>query len=113
MLPKDIQNKEAVLHLLRSKTDRPVSLKEIAGAVGIHKKEMRPLKRIMESLIRSGDVFKTKSGFYGLAEKMNLATGFFEAHRDGYGFVIPERPGERDLFIPPERPRAQYPETRL
>ena len=103
MLPKDIQNKEAVLHLLRSKTDRPVSLKEIAGAVGIHKKEMRPLKRIMESLIRSGDVFKTKSGFYGLAEKMNLATGFFEAHRDGYGFVIPERPGERDLFIPPRK----------
>jgi ribonuclease R len=103
MIPKDIQNKEAVLNLLRAKTDRPVSLKEIAIALGIHKKEIRPLKRNMESLIRSGDVFRTRSGFYGLAEKMNLTTGFFEAHRDGYGFVIPEKPGERDLFIPPRK----------
>lgn len=31
---------------------------------------------------------------------MNLATGYFEAHRDGYGFVISEQPGERDIFVP-------------
>jgi ribonuclease R len=31
---------------------------------------------------------------------MNLVNGYFEAHKDGYGFVIPEKPGERDLFVP-------------
>ena len=34
---------------------------------------------------------------------MNLVTGRFEAHRDGYGFVIPDKSGEKDLFIPPRR----------
>jgi ribonuclease R len=34
---------------------------------------------------------------------MNLITGFFEAHKDGYGFVIPDKFGERDLFVPPRR----------
>ena len=43
----------------------------------------------------------TRKGLYGPAEEMNLITGYFEAHRDGYGFVISEKPGERDLFIPP------------
>ncbi|MBI5098624.1 MAG: RNB domain-containing ribonuclease [Nitrospirae bacterium] len=103
MIPKDLNNKEAVLNFLRTKTDRPVNLKEIAKTLGIYKKEMRPLKRIMESLIKSGDIFKTRSGFYGLADKMNLVTGSFEAHRDGYGFLIPDKSGERDLFIPPRK----------
>jgi ribonuclease R len=31
---------------------------------------------------------------------MNLITGSFEAHKDGYGFVLPDKSGERDLFIP-------------
>jgi ribonuclease R len=103
MITKDIKNREAVLNFLRTKTDKPSSIKEVAKSLGLYKKEIRPLKRIMESLIRSGDVFRTRSGFYGLAEKMNLTTGFFEAHRDGYGFVIPEKSGERDLFIPPRK----------
>jgi ribonuclease R len=43
----------------------------------------------------------TRKGLYGPAEEMNLITGYFEAHKDAYGFVISEKPGERDLFIPP------------
>jgi ribonuclease R len=103
MIPKDLKNKEAILNFLRTKTDRPVNLKEIAKTLGIYKKETRPLKRIMESLIKSGDIFRTRSGFYGLADKMNLVTGSFEAHKDGYGFLIPDKSGERDLFIPPRK----------
>jgi ribonuclease R len=101
MLPKSIKDKESVLAFLKTKTSRPVSLREIATALGIPKKEARTLKRILKSLIKSGDVIKTRSGLYGPVEKMNLVTGFFEAHRDGYGFIIPDKLGEHDLFIPP------------
>jgi ribonuclease R len=31
---------------------------------------------------------------------MNLITGEFQGHRDGYGFILPEKSGEADLFIP-------------
>jgi ribonuclease R len=31
---------------------------------------------------------------------MSLVTGYFEGHRDGYGFAILDKPGERDVFIP-------------
>jgi ribonuclease R len=103
MTPKNIQDRDSILNFLKTKTARPVSFREIAKALGIPKTESRSLKRSLKSLIRAGSIFRTKSGFYGLAEKMNLATGYFEAHRDGYGFVIPDSPGERDLFIPPRK----------
>jgi ribonuclease R len=103
MTPRAAKDREAVLKFLRTKTSRPVRPKEIAKALNISRNEMRSLKRILRSLISSGDIVKTRSGFYGPVEKMNLITGIFEAHRDGYGFVIPDKSEEKDLFIPPRR----------
>jgi ribonuclease R len=96
-------DRESILFSLRNKTSKPLSLKEISRSLGIARDEQRSLRRILRSLIKSGDLYKTRSGFYGLVESMNLVTGVFEAHRDGYGFVIPEKSGERDLFIPPRK----------
>jgi ribonuclease R len=53
--------------------------------------------------VDSGEIFKTRRGLFGTVDEMNLFTGLFEAHRDGYGFIIAEKRGERDLFIPPRR----------
>ncbi|TNF53538.1 ribonuclease R, partial [bacterium] len=103
MTPKDMKEKKAILTFLKTMTNRPVSLREISGALGIPKNEARSVKRILNSLVKSGDIYKTRSHLYGVAEKMSLISGFFEAHRDGYGFVVPERIGERDLFVPPRK----------
>ncbi len=101
MIPKT--DKESILTFLKTETTRPVSLRELAKGLGFRRDEHRYLKRILRSLINSGEVFKTRYGLYGLSERMNLVSGFFEAHRDGYGFVISDKPGETDLFIPPRR----------
>ena len=103
MTPKSTIDKEYILHFIRNETTRPLSIKDISRALDIHRTELRTLKRILRSLAASGDIFKTKSGSYGPAEKMNLVTGNFEAHRDGYGFVIPDKSGVKDIFIPPRR----------
>jgi ribonuclease R len=103
MIPKDMKERKTILTFLKTRTNRPVSLREVAGSLGIPKNQARSLKRILNSLVKSGDIYKTRSHLYGVAEKMSLISGFFEAHRDGYGFVVPERIGERDLFIPPRK----------
>ncbi|HDH50883.1 MAG TPA: ribonuclease R [Nitrospirae bacterium] len=95
--------KESVLSFLKKRTSKPVSFREISRALDIRKKEARMLKRVLRSLVNSGAVFKTRSNLYGIAEQMSLVPGFFEAHRDGYGFVVPEKAGEKDLFIPPRK----------
>ena len=93
-------NKETVFDFFKAKT-KPLSFKEITQLMDLSRPEARSLKRVLRELVREGELVLTRKGLYGPAEEMNLITGYFEAHRDGYGFVILEKPGERDLFIPP------------
>jgi len=94
--------KETILAFFREKTSRPLPFKDIASLMGLSKPETRALKRLLRDMLRQGEIVLNRKGLYGPAEEMNLATGYFAAHRDGYGFVISEKPGERDFFIPPK-----------
>lgn len=94
-------DKETVTAFFREKSGKPLSFKEIAGRMALSRPEGRALKRVLREMLRSGQVVRTRKGLYGSAEEMDLITGYYEAHRDGFGFVISERPGERDIFIPP------------
>ncbi len=94
-------DKETVTAFFREKSGKPLSFKEIIELMGLSRPEGRALKRVLREMLRSGEVVRTRKGLYGPAEGMNLITGYFEAHRDGFGFVISEKPGERDIFIPP------------
>jgi ribonuclease R len=97
---KSMLNKEAVLSFFREKTKKPLRFEDIASIMQLDRKEGRVLKRTLRMMIRSGDLVLTRKGLYGPPEDMNLVSGYFEAHKDGYGFAIMEKPGERDLFIP-------------
>ena len=68
--------------------------------MGLSHAEARALKRLLRRMMREGAIVMTRRGLYGPAEDMHLLTGYFEAHRDGYGFVILEKPDERDVFVP-------------
>jgi ribonuclease R len=93
-------NKESIFTLFREKIKRPLSFRDIVSLMGLNHKEVRYLKRILKTLVKSGELVLTRKGMYGPSENMCLVSGYFEAHREGYGFVIMEKPGERDLFIP-------------
>jgi ribonuclease R len=93
-------NKEAVLSFFREKTIKPLGFRDIVYLMKLSHAETRALKRILRVMVRDGDIVLTRKGLYGPAEDMDLVSGYFEQHKDGYGFVIMEKPGERDLFIP-------------
>jgi ribonuclease R len=93
-------NRETVLSFFKEKTRKPLSFREITSLMQLNHKEARVLKRMLRMLLRAGELVLTRKGLYGPSEDMSLVNGYFEAHKDGYGFVITEKPGERDLFIP-------------
>ena len=93
--------KDRLLTFFKEKVTRPLSFREIVYSLDLSSSERRSLKRILREMSRGGDIVKTRKGLYGPAVEMSLVTGYFEAHREGYGFVIPEEPKERDIFIPP------------
>ena len=94
-------DREAVAAFFREKTGKPLSFREILYLMGLSKSEGRALKRALRELVGAGEIIRTRKGLYGPSEDMSLVTGYYEAHRDSFGFVIPEKPGERDIFIPP------------
>lgn len=93
-------SEERILSLFRS-TKKPLAFMEVLSRLGIEKPEGRQLKKLLRRLVKNGNIIRTRKGKYGLTDEMSLIKGIFEAHRDGYGFVIPEEPNTKDLFIPP------------
>ncbi|MFQ5580511.1 MAG: ribonuclease R, partial [Nitrospiria bacterium] len=63
----------------------------------------REIKNLLRTLVQAGEVVKLRANRYGLPDKMNLVAGLLKAHRDGYGFVLPEEEGEADIYIPERR----------
>ncbi|HYQ47953.1 MAG TPA: ribonuclease R [Thermodesulfovibrionales bacterium] len=96
-------NKETIIAFFREKTSRPLPFKEIASLMELSRPEARALKRLLREMLSDGEIILNRKGMYGPAEEMNLVSGYFEAHRDGYGFILPEKPGERDFFVPPQK----------
>lgn len=92
--------KDSLISFFKEKVTQPLSFHEIVFKLNLTPPERRKLKRFLREMVDDGDIVRTRKGLYGPAEEMNLVTGYFEAHRDGYGFVILEKPGERDVFIP-------------
>ncbi|MCE5311964.1 MAG: ribonuclease R [Nitrospiraceae bacterium] len=100
MQRRDMPTQKEIKEFLRHKARRPMGFKDICDRMKLSSPERRSLRRIIRQMVESGEIMRTRSGCYGLPEEMNLVNGYFEAHRDGFGFVIQEQPGERDIFIP-------------
>lgn len=64
------------------------------------------LDQALEQLVGRGDLIEWKTGHFVLpGASKEFVTGRLQMHRDGYGFVIPDRPIEGmrgDLFLPPD-----------
>jgi ribonuclease R len=91
---------EDVLHLM-AEEDRPLLLREVLRRFGLQKEERQGAKEIFADLAEEGKIVRIRGNRYGLPSKMNLVVGKVKCHPDGYGFVIPETPGEEDIFIGP------------
>ena len=91
---------EKVLQFLKEE-DRPLLLREILRRLSLGKEERREARESLRDLADAGKVVRIRGNRYGLPSKMNLVVGRVKTHPDGYGFVIPEKEGEEDIFISP------------
>src|SRR5215467_2386222 len=64
------------------------------------------LETALARMIARGDLIELRSGHYAAtARSREFAIGRLSMHKDGYGFLISERPVEGiagDIFIPPD-----------
>ncbi|MBI5746837.1 MAG: ribonuclease R [Nitrospirae bacterium] len=90
---------EEILQKIREKSDHPMLMPELIRALSIPKEERVVFKKLLRKMTREGEIVRTKGNRYGLPEKMSLVSGQLKGHPDGYGFVIPDKPGTGDIYI--------------
>jgi ribonuclease R len=125
----EVITEQDVLHFLGI-ARHPASVREIASSLSLRHAARRVLGSLLSQLKRQGLVEELRGGQYRLAgarpepraatkptptpglqgkpakRDPNLLTGRLVAHRDGYGFVVPDSPRsdiDGDLFIPPNQ----------
>jgi len=91
---------EELLPMMKEE-DRPLLLREILRRLGLQKEERGRARELLRNLAEEGRVVRIRGNRYGLPSKMSLTVGRVKAHPDGYGFVIPEKEGEEDVFVSP------------
>lgn len=92
-------DREEVLSYIREEASRPVTLEEVAGALGIPGKGHGRLAALLGKLEEAGEIVRTRTGRYGPPERMNLVVGRLQGNPRGYAFLVPDRPGQPHVYI--------------
>ena len=92
--------KKALLDFMREEAYRPMDIQELVAVFDIYPDEYKAFKKALKAMEKEGTIIRTKKDKFALPERLGLVTGQLQAHAKGYGFVIPEKEGEKDVFIP-------------
>ncbi len=92
--------KEKILAYMRNDAYRPLAAEELADNLNLKNGELETFWEVLHEMEGEAEVIKTRFDKYGLPERMNLIVGRFDATSKGYGFVVSDKPDEKDIFIP-------------
>ena len=60
--------------------------------------ELEGLRRRVSAMVRDGQLMRNRRGGFGLTSAMDMIQGRVQGHKDGFGFLIPDKGGD-DLFL--------------
>ncbi len=88
-----------IIELIQARAGKPMLVRELMRMLRLKADDRRELKQVLTELALSGDIIKTRGNRFGLPGKMDLETGIFQAHPQGYGFVLSAKKGKSDIYI--------------
>ena len=96
-------SKDSILKKIKKKTGRPMKVSELARALGISEVQRREFRNQVKLMAGEGALIRLRGGRYGLPDKMNLVTGVFCGHPNGYGFLTSDTSEQNeDMYISPK-----------
>ena len=91
-------SRDEILEMLEN-NGQPLQRKDIAAELKVESDDSREiLRRRLTAMVRDGQLMKTRRNAFGLPAKMDLLKGRVSAHKDGFGFMIPDSGGS-DLYL--------------
>jgi len=102
-MTKDGRNiRERVMALLQAPDYRPRDRNEIAQALQAKGRDRVNVRQTLREMERSGQIVRIRKNRYVLPTEADLLTGKLSIHQAGFGFLVPEKSGEPDIFVAAE-----------
>jgi ribonuclease R len=96
--------KQILTSFMKEPAYRPMDIEELAAVFDIKKNEYNAFKKTLKMMEDEGFIRRTKKDKYIIDDGSNgekgLIIGTLQAHTKGFGFLIPEEEGQKDVFIP-------------
>jgi ribonuclease R len=92
--------KQTLLSFMREEAYRPMDIQELVAVFDINPDEYKSFKKVLKSMEKEGLIVRTKKDKFGVPERLGLVSGKLQVHQKGYGFLLPDIEGEKDVFIP-------------
>ncbi len=122
----EFPSRSEILKVFEEQPGKTFRLRELVVELGLRSSQARELKRVLRELARKRKIIYLKKNHFALvagdrhaareapevlkqaavktqAGARGLVSGRLIGHRDGYGFVVPERPvagSSQDIFVP-------------
>lgn len=107
-----VPSREFILAYLKDRAS-PASFDELFSEFNLKSEpEHEGLQRRLAAMVRDGQLILNRRDHYGLVDRMSLVAGLVQAHRDGFGWLIPEAKGP-DIFIPARQMRQVFTDDRV
>ncbi|MCP4308639.1 MAG: ribonuclease R, partial [bacterium] len=83
----------------------PMPFDDLAEAFALDRRERKALGVRLKAMVRDGQLIQNRREGYCLVDRIALVTGIVSAHRDGFGYVVPDQDGADDVFLSPRAMR--------
>ncbi len=94
------KRKKVIVDMMKDPHYLPMKIKEMMMLLQIPSSDRDVLEEILEDLISEGKIIRTKRGKFAIPQTYNLIAGTFTGHPKGFGFLVLDEEGEKDIFIP-------------
>lgn len=96
--------KQTLVGFMKKTAYRPMDIEDLVNVFDIKKNEYSAFKKTLKIMENEGLIMRTNKNKYTIAEanheEEGLVIGKLQAHAKGFGFLIPDEEGQKDVFIP-------------
>ena len=94
---------QILIRLIKTAPSQISSFRQLSRQLEMGSNGRREVRVLLNGMVKAGLLLKLKGNRYTFPSKQSLVTGRVSVHRDGYGFVIPDKRPlglSGDVFIP-------------
>jgi len=107
-----IPSRQAILALME-RAGEPLRLEALGAEADIHgEQHLRALENRLKAMVRDGQLIRNRAREFCLIGHLDLVTGKVQAHRDGFGFLVPDS-GDDDVYMPAREMRTLWDGDRI